>query len=77
MNPIISMDSKSASTNIKFHCRANNREIVEMLKLSQDGFYYMGEKVEDAHKVYQRFNEWMMKMETPIVRDVHIAEAQK
>jgi len=31
----------------------------EILKITKDGFYYKGERVDDIHNVYERFNEWM------------------
>jgi hypothetical protein len=31
----------------------------EVIKISRNGFYWKGEKVEDAHNVYERFNEWL------------------
>lgn len=33
---------------------------IEMIRLSKDGFFYRGEKVEDIHNVYERFNEWLI-----------------
>lgn len=36
---------------------------VEIIKLSKEGFFYRGEKVEDVHNVYERFNEWLSKTE--------------
>jgi hypothetical protein len=33
--------------------------LVEVLKISKDGFYYKGERVEDINKIYERFSEWM------------------
>ena len=32
----------------------------EMLKISEDGFYVDGEKVEDKLKVYERFNDFLV-----------------
>jgi hypothetical protein len=32
---------------------------VEVLKISKDGFYYRGERVDDINKIYERFSEWM------------------
>jgi hypothetical protein len=34
-----------------------------ILKISKEGFYYRGELVEDIHNVYERFNEWLTKIE--------------
>lgn len=33
----------------------------EFIKLNKDGFFYKGEKVDDVHNVYERFNEWLTK----------------
>lgn len=35
----------------------------EIIKITKEGFYYNGEKVDDAHNVYERFNEWLTKAE--------------
>jgi hypothetical protein len=35
----------------------------EIIRLAKDGFYYRGEKVDDAHNVYEKFNEWLTKAE--------------
>ena len=42
--------------------RWNDTEEV-ILKISKEGFYYRGELVEDIHNVYERFNEWLTKIE--------------
>ena len=34
-----------------------------ILRISKDGFYYKGELVEDIHNVYERFNEWLTRVE--------------
>ena len=34
-----------------------------ILRISKDGFYYRGELVEDIHNVYERFNEWLTRVE--------------
>lgn len=39
----------------------NDKE--EIIRLSKDGFYYKGEKVEDKYQVYERFNEWLKNQE--------------
>ena len=36
----------------------------EIIKISEEGFFYMGEKVEDVHNVYERFNDWLTLSET-------------
>jgi hypothetical protein len=42
--------------------RWNDTEEV-ILKISKEGFYYRGELIEDIHNVYERFNEWLTKIE--------------
>lgn len=32
---------------------------IEVIKINKEGFYYMNEKVEDVHNVYEKFNEWL------------------
>ncbi len=32
---------------------------IEILKLSKEGFFYKGERVDDIHNCYERFNEWL------------------
>jgi len=34
-----------------------------ILRISKAGFYYRGELVEDIHNVYERFNEWLTRVE--------------
>ena len=34
-----------------------------ILRISKDGFYYRGELVEDKYQVYERFNEWLTRVE--------------
>ena len=34
-----------------------------ILRISKDGFYYRGELVADINNVYERFNEWLTKIE--------------
>ena len=45
---------------ISFRWKSNDEVI---LKISKEGFYYRGELVEDIHNVYERFNEWLTKIE--------------
>lgn len=35
----------------------------EIIKLSHEGFFFKGEKVDDIHNVYERFNDWLSKAE--------------
>lgn len=42
----------------------NTLEIIptdEIIKINKDGFFYLGERVDDVHNVYERFNEWLTK----------------
>ena len=34
-----------------------------MILMNEEGFFFKGEKVEDAHNVYERFNEWLLLAE--------------
>lgn len=36
---------------------------VEIIKITKDGFFYKGEKVEDVHNVYDRFNKLLSEAE--------------
>lgn len=44
-----------------FHIDNDKGEPEEMLKISEDGFFYKGERVEDVNDIYNRFSEWMSK----------------
>lgn len=41
-----------------------------IIKISPDGFFYKGEKVEDVHNVYERFNDWLKKAEVTKTKEV-------
>lgn len=58
---IQSVDSSEKSQILFFGKSPNDKE--EMIKLSRDGFYFKGEKVEDKYQVYERFNEWLKQAE--------------
>ena len=34
-------------------------EPIEIIRIAKDGFYYKGERVDDIHNVYERFNDWL------------------
>lgn len=34
----------------------------EIILINKDGFFYKGERVDDVHNVYERFNEWLSKV---------------
>jgi len=44
---------------IKTENRISNPPSIEILKITKDGFYYKGERVDDIHNVYERFNDWL------------------
>ena len=45
-----------------FHLNEDGEQ-KEIIKITKEGFYYKGEKVEDALNVYERFNEWLTRAE--------------
>jgi len=55
MKEEITLRDDKANQDIVFLC-----DDKEMLKITPDGFYIDGEKVEDnKHRVYERFLEWI------------------
>jgi len=43
---------------IVFHAIHEGKE-QEILKISLDGFFYKGERVDDINDIYTRFSEWI------------------
>jgi hypothetical protein len=43
---------------LTFHLKENS-EITEVIKITKDGFFYRGERVDDIYNVYDKFNEWL------------------
>jgi hypothetical protein len=43
---------------LTFHLKENS-ELTEVIKITKDGFFYRGERVDDIYNVYDRFNEWL------------------
>jgi hypothetical protein len=41
----------------------SNPPRIEIMRISKDGFFFKGEKVDDVHNVYERFNEWLKMTE--------------
>lgn len=60
VDPVLRLKEDHDPNTINF--RWNDTEEV-ILKISKEGFYYRGELVEDIHNVYERFNEWLTKIE--------------
>ena len=60
VDPVLRLKEDYDPNTINF--RWNDTEEV-ILKISKEGFYYRGELVEDIHNVYERFNEWLTKIE--------------
>jgi hypothetical protein len=42
----------------------------EVLKFTNEGFYYKGEKIEDIHNIYERFNDWLKLAEIKTFEEV-------
>ena len=60
VDPVLRLKEDYDPNTINF--RWNDTEEV-ILKISKEGFYYRGKLVEDIHNVYERFNEWLTKIE--------------
>ena len=60
VDPVLRLKEDYDPNTINF--RWNDTEEV-ILKISKEGFYYRGELVSDIHNVYERFNEWLTKIE--------------
>jgi hypothetical protein len=43
---------------LTFHLVEENKP-TEVIKITKEGFYYRGERVDDIYDVYERFNEWL------------------
>ena len=43
---------------LTFHLKENS-EITEVIKITKDGFFFKGERIDDIYNVYDRFNEWL------------------
>lgn len=52
--PTISISDDLSPDNIIFHSSGK-----EMIRISKDGFYCCGEKLDDVHNIYERFHEWL------------------
>ena len=60
VDPVLRLKEDYDPNTINF--RWNDTEEV-ILKISKEGFYYRGGLVSDIHNVYERFNEWLTKIE--------------
>lgn len=58
-------DKKLTPGTLTFRVTNSDNKMVEMIKISRDGFFFKGEKIEDVHNVYERFNEWLKMAENP------------
>jgi hypothetical protein len=60
MNEDINLNQPQDPSSIML-CLAGEKinENIEIIKISKEGFFYKGEKVEDIHNIYERFNEWL------------------
>jgi hypothetical protein len=51
--------------------RCNDEKIdepIEVIRITRDGFYYKGEKIEDVHNIYERFNDWLKLAEKKTIK---------
>jgi hypothetical protein len=60
VDPVLRLKEDYDPNTINFRWNDTNEVI---LKISKEGFYYRGELVEDIHNIYERFNEWLTKIE--------------
>ena len=60
VDPVLRLKEDYDPNTIFFRWNDNDEVI---LRISKDGFYYRGELVEDIHNIYERFNEWLTKIE--------------
>ena len=60
VDPVLRLKEWDNPNTISFRWNDNDEVI---LRISKDGFYYRGELVEDIHNIYERFNEWLTKIE--------------
>ncbi len=58
MKEKITLGDITAPPALNFNLQVDGKN-VEVLKISKDGFYYRGERVDDINKIYERFSEWM------------------
>jgi len=52
------------------------KDSVEVIRISPDGFFYKGEKVEDVKNIYERFNDFL-KMNEDRIRTEAVEEERK
>ena len=60
VDPVLRLKEWDDPNTISFRWNDNDEVI---LRISKDGFYYRGALVEDIHNIYERFNEWLTKIE--------------
>lgn len=53
-----SIQPEDAPSKIIFNITENG-EVTALIEISNEGFFYKGERVDDAQNVYNRFNEWL------------------
>jgi len=60
VDPVLRLKEWDDPNTISFRWNDNDEVI---LRISKEGFYYRGELVEDIHNIYERFNEWLTRIE--------------
>jgi hypothetical protein len=63
MDTILNLKPAELDKSIMAFHLTEDGEHKEIIRLDKYGFYYRGEKVDDAHNVYERFNEWLTRAE--------------
>jgi len=43
---------------LTFHLVQDN-EPKEIIKITKEGFFYKGERIDDIYNVYEKFHEWL------------------
>lgn len=53
----ITFQKEEGTPTISFHVAGEKEPVILITK---DWFYWKGERVEDKHNVYEKFNEWLV-----------------
>ena len=62
-NKVYVGDADTSSSALVTFFLGHGDEAVEVMRIAKDGFYWKGERVDDVHNVYERFNEWLTSAE--------------
>lgn len=53
---------------LTFKISNEQNEMEEVIRINREGFFFKGEKVEDVHNVYERFNDWLNMAENRMIQ---------